>query len=243
MYKGKKILAFIGARGGSKGLKNKNIIDFAGGPLIVWSIEAARDSKYVDRTIVSTDSEEIAKVSRQAGADVPFLRPARIAQDDSKIEDAIEHALAWIRKNEGVTYEYIMLLQPTSPLRTVEHVDAAIEHYFKHKKSSGDVLVSVSHLPAKIGWLMRKDKKGYVQFCIKEAKAQYRRQDIPEYYMPNGAIYLLSIKDLAKKGFFPKCTIPFVMEQEVSVDIDSAEDLQRAMDIFKKRKEKSVIYT
>src|SRR3989344_985973 len=105
MYKGKTILAFIGARGGSKGLKNKNIIDFAGGPLIVWSIEAARESKYVDRTIVSTDSESIAEVAKQAGADVPFLRPAKIARDTSRIEEAIEHAIRWIKEYEGRRYD------------------------------------------------------------------------------------------------------------------------------------------
>ncbi len=237
MHKGKTILAFIGARGGSKGLKNKNIIDFAGGPLLVWSIEAARESKYVDRTIVSTDSEAIAEVAKQAGADVPFLRPAKIARDTSRIEEAIEHSLLWIREYEGRTYDYILLLQPTSPLRTVKHVDAAIEHFFKYKKTKRDTLVSVNELPAKVGWLMSKDKKGYIQFCIKAAEKQHRRQDIPEYYLPNGSIYLMPTAGVAKDGLFPECTIPFVMEEEVSVDIDSQEDLRRALDIFKKRKE------
>ena len=132
MFQSKKILSFIGARGGSKGLKNKNILNLAGKPLIAWTVEASVQSKYIDRTIVSTNSVEIASAAKDAGADVPFMRPDELATDNAPIILAMQHCLDWLEKNEGECYDYILRLQPTSPLRTVEHVDLAIENYFLH---------------------------------------------------------------------------------------------------------------
>ena len=234
MFKSKKILAFIGARAGSKGLKDKNIIDFAGKPLIAWTIRAARGSKYIDRTLVSTDGERIAAVAKEAGADVPFLRPTAIAQDHSLIEEALDHALRWLKKNEKKSYDYIVLLQPTSPLRTTEEIDRALEHYFKMKKSAGDTLVSVTVAPAKLGWLMQKNKQGYIHFCLEKNRKKAQRQDVPEYYLPNGAIYIAATKNVIRAGFYGKQTMPFVMSEETSFDIDSRQDLEKALEIFKK---------
>ncbi|MEK9195421.1 MAG: acylneuraminate cytidylyltransferase family protein, partial [Patescibacteria group bacterium] len=127
MYKHSIILALIPARGGSKGIPKKNIKLLGGKPLIVWSIEVAKQSRYIDRIIVSTDNEEIAEVARSAGAEVPFLRPAEIAQDLTPDMPVFEHALAWLRENDNFIPEFIVHLRPTGPLRTAKEIDEAIE--------------------------------------------------------------------------------------------------------------------
>ncbi len=236
MYKNKRILAFIGARAGSKGLKDKNILNFAGKPLIQWAIDSSLRSKYIDRTLVSTDGEKIAVISRKAGADVPFLRPAPLATDKALIEDALRHSLTWIKTNEGVRYDLIVLLQPTSPLRTVKHIDAAIEHYFHNRKSSSDTLVSVVKAPAKAGWLMGQGPKGYIDFCFDVKGQKQRRQNIPSYYFPNGLIYLAPVAVIGKGSFYSSRTLPFLMDDSVSVDIDSKEDFNRALRMFRSNK-------
>jgi CMP-N-acetylneuraminic acid synthetase len=233
MFQEKKILSFIGARAGSKGLKDKNILTFAGKPLIQWAIDSSLRSKYIDRTIVSTDGERIAEIARKAGADVPFLRPAPLATDKALIEDALRHSLTWLKKNERAKYDLIILLQPTSPLRTVKHIDDAIEHYFLNRKSSRDTLVSVVKAPDKTGWLMEQSPKGYIDFCFDVKGQKQRRQNIPSYYLPNGLIYLAPVGVIGKGSFYSSRTLPFVMDDGVSVDIDSKEDFNRALRIFR----------
>lgn len=233
MHQKKKILAFIGARAGSKGLKDKNILNFAGKPLIQWTIDSSLRSKYIDRTLVSTDGEKIAAIARKAGADVPFLRPAPLATDKALIEDALRHALTWLKKNERVRYDLIVLLQPTSPLRTVNHIDAAIEYYFHNRKSPSDTLVSVVKAPAKAGWLMKEFPKGYIDFCFDVKGQKQRRQNIPSYYFPNGLVYLAPASVIGKGSFYSSRTLPFLMEESVSVDIDSREDFNRALRMFR----------
>jgi CMP-N,N'-diacetyllegionaminic acid synthase len=227
MYNHKKILAFIGARKGSKGLKNKNILNLCGRPLICWTIQAALGSKYIDRTLISTDGENIARISKAAGADVPFLRPAKLATDKAPIEGAIRHALDWIEKNDKNSYDYLLLLQPTSPLRTSRHIDDAIKHYFRHRQTPGDTLVSVNRASPKTGWLMGKNSKGYIDFCF--GLQDHRRQNIPSYYLPNGLIYLAPTKVIRRVGFYSSHTLPFVMDEKASVDIDSREDFKHAL--------------
>ena len=143
MYKNKKIIAIIPARGGSKGIPNKNIIDLCGRPLIQYSIDSAKGSKYIDKVIVSTDSEKIAEVSRKSGADVPFLRPVGISNDVAKSSDVVIHGIDFLKENYGDEYDYVILLQPTSPLRTAKHIDKAIELCINSDSSS---LVSVKEL-------------------------------------------------------------------------------------------------
>ena len=116
-------LGIIPARGGSKGIRNKNIRAFAGKPLIAYAIDAAKKSRYLSRTVVSTESEEIARVAKEYGAEVPFLRPKELAEDTSKVFDAIAHLLEKLKTDEGYAPDYIVLLQPTSPLRTAKDID------------------------------------------------------------------------------------------------------------------------
>ena len=140
MYKNKKILAIIPARGGSKGIKNKNIKPMNGKPLIVWTIEAAQQSIYLDKFLVSTDSKEIAKVAKHNGAEVPFLRLSKYAKDDSPSYEAVLHAIDQL-KLKGETYDYVALLEPTSPLRGYKDIDNAIAQLIYHPDADG--LVSV----------------------------------------------------------------------------------------------------
>ena len=233
MFQSRSIIAFIGARAGSKGLKNKNIIGFAGKPLIHWTIQASLNSKYVDRTIVSTDGEKIAQVAKVSGAQVPFLRPKSLARDNSPIYDAIRHALKWIKDNEKISYDYLLCLQPTSPLRDSKHIDRAIEYYFKNRRSDLDTLVSCMPVASKYGWLMRQDQKGYVCICLKSTAKKGRRQELPAYYLPNGAIFLAPVKVVRSKGFYTSRTLMFVLDPNISVDIDTREDFDRALRIFK----------
>ena len=147
MYKENKILSFIDARSGSKSLKNKNIIDFAGKPLINWTIEASINSKFIDCTIVSTESSEIAGIAELAGAEIPFLRPLELSGDEVPLIIPIKHGIRWLRENNMIPFDYIVNLLPTCPLRTTEHIDKAIEYYFQNKKTDEDALVSVKRLP------------------------------------------------------------------------------------------------
>ena len=166
MFGKKSILAFIGARAGSKGLRHKNTRSFAGKPLLCWTIDAARGSKYIDRTLVSTDGARIAKVAKAAGADVPFMRPAALATDSASILHAICHATDWLAQNEGRSYDYVIMLQPTSPLRSAKHIDQAIEHYFNNRKTERDTLVSVTIAPKSVAWLLEKNTADYIDLCF-----------------------------------------------------------------------------
>ena len=140
MIKGKTVLAVIPARGGSKRLPRKNCLLLQGKPLIVYSIEAAKESVYIDEVVVSTDDEEIASLARQAGASVPFLRPAELSTDEASSVDVVAHALNYYQVNEKKLFDYVVLLQPTSPLRTAAHINQALE-LLKEKKA--DAIVSV----------------------------------------------------------------------------------------------------
>lgn len=143
MYNGKKILALVPARAGSKGLPGKNVRLLLNKPLIAWSIEAGLRSKYVDRVIASTDGEDIASVAGEYGADVPFLRPAELALDSSPSIDFILHTLDWLQLHKDI-YEYLVLLEPTSPLRDSEDVDLAIEALL-NQGDRADSILGVKH--------------------------------------------------------------------------------------------------
>ena len=139
MYKNYKILSLIVARSGSKGLKNKNTKFFLGKPLVSWSILASKKSKYIDYTLVSTDSQKIINISKSLGAHAPFKRPKKLALDNSKIKDVIFHSLKWLKKNE-LKFDFLILLQPTSPLRTAKHIDESIRYYFSNSKKKKTIL-------------------------------------------------------------------------------------------------------
>lgn len=226
MFQNQKILAFVGARAGSKGLPNKNLLPLKNKPLVVWTIEAGLASQYVDQTILSTDGSKIAEVGRQFGAYVPFLRPDHLAGDQINIDEAIRYTLDRLKVEHHEIYDFVLRLQPTTPLRNAKHIDAAIEHYFQTRKTPEDTLVSVVPVEHQYGWIMHEDRDGYIHFSISQELISQQRQGLPSLYIPNGAIYMAPVSVVMANGFYTDNTIPFVMSPEVSLDIDSKEDLE-----------------
>lgn len=220
MIEKNKIVALIPARGGSKGIKNKNIIDLCGKPLISYTIQAALESKYIDKVIVSTDSQEIADVAIKYGAEVPFLRPGELASDTSKTIDAVMHAVGELEKRKE-EYDILILLQATQPLRTADDIDSAIELFIKNK---GQSLVSVSPVEDNPILIRTIDNLGRMN-SILPMKSTCRRQNMPLYYRVNGCIYINLISELDLNTSFNDNKIPYIMPKERSVDIDEIKDL------------------
>ena len=229
MYKNKRFLAIIPARGGSKGIPNKNIMDICGKPLIAYTIEAGKKSKYIDEIVVSTDSHTIKEVAVQYGAKVPFLRPELLSDDSAKSIDLVLHAIDFYMSN-NTYFDYVILLQPTSPLRTFAQIDEAIE---KLIDSNGNSLVSVREADEN-PVIMRSIQNDKLKEVISFEGANLRRQDLPMFYIFNGAIYITSNDMLIhKKKFIDEDTIPYVMSKESSVDIDTKLDAKLVEFIIK----------
>jgi N-acylneuraminate cytidylyltransferase len=213
-----KILAVIPARGGSKGLPRKNILVLAGKPLIVWTIEAAKKSTMIDRFVLSSDDSEIIDVAKRWGCEVPFIRPKELSQDDTPGVDPVLHALEMLCEN----YDYVVLLQPTSPLRKAEDIDACIELCMK---SGSPSCVSVVLSEQNPYWMYSINSMHQLQPIMKNRFNYIRRQDLPTIYSLNGAVYVAKPKWLVKtKRFITDETIGYVMPKERSVDIDSKID-------------------
>jgi len=222
MYNNKKVLAIIPARGGSKRLPGKNILDLNGKPLIAWTIEAAKKSINIDKLIVSTDDNNIANISKRYGAEVPFMRPKELSSDTASSIDVILHAINFY-KEKNLEFEYVLLLQPTSPLRITEDIDNA----FKILDNNTKAIVSVcetEHSPLWSNTLP--DDLSMKDFISSEIKNK-RSQDLHKYYRLNGAIYIAGIEYLKNNnGFLGTNTKAFIMPQERSVDIDSEVDFK-----------------
>ena len=222
------MLALIPARGGSKGLPNKNILQCAGRPLIAWTIKAALESGVMSDVVVSTDSVEIAKVAQESEASVPFLRPAHLSTDEAGMLDVLNHAWKNLLDAQGKRYQYIVLLQPTSPMRGSAHIRAAVRYYFSHQKTPHDTLASVYQVNRKYGWMMHVSAEdGYVRFCLNVDSDNPQRQKLGDYYLPNGAIFIASGESLSK-GLYGENTLPFIMDEADSLDVDTRDDLNMA---------------
>lgn len=237
MYEGRRILAVIPARGGSKGLPGKNIRELGGKPLIAWSIEAGRQSRYVDQLVVSTDSKEIAQVAELWGGNVPFLRPADLATDGAKGVDAILHAIHW-HQERGEFFDLVLVLQPTSPLRTARDIDRAVELLFE---KSASAIVSVCPTDHHPWWANTLPEDGSMKDFLRPELKNTNRQALPEFCRLNGAIYLAEIPFLEKtNSFITEGTFAYVMATEASVDIDTIFDLHLAEILLKERKRKAL---
>jgi CMP-N-acetylneuraminic acid synthetase len=235
MIKQGQVLGLILARGGSKGIPRKNIKKLNGKPLVSYTIKAARKSSYLDRIVVSTDDSEIAAVAEHWGAEAPFLRPDKLATDEAASIDAVIHAVNWLKKESSYHPEYTMLLQPTSPLRKTEDIDKAVE---KLIKNGGGSLIGLSESDKHPYWMMKIKEGEVVPFS--EKKSQYtRRQDLPEVYEINGAIYLAETeKMLSEKKLLPGITLPYTMPKKRSIDIDDRLDWKLA-EVLLKEEEKN----
>lgn len=225
LYQGKTILGFIPARAGSQGVPGKNIRPLAGKPLIVHTIETARASGIFDFLLVSTDGEEIARIAREAGAEVPFLRPAELATDTAGGIDVLAHAMAWCEE-KGRLYDWVMLLQPTSPLRSVEDILGACRLMLERKARAVVSVCEIDHHP---WWSNTLPEDLCMENFIRPEILNLNRQELPIFYRVNGAVYL-GEWDFIKSGrsFYGPHTYAYIMPRERSVDIDSEIDFTLA---------------
>ncbi len=231
MYNGKTFLAIIPARGGSKRLSRKNILPLLGKPLIGWTIEQAKKSKYLDRIIVSTENEEISEVSKSFGAEV-LKRPEDLAQDDTPTSDVIIHVIEALKK-EGFKYDFIVLLEPTSPLRKDDDIDNAIE--IISNNSYADSLVSLGeiHLEHPEYVKILGDDGFIYPYCENNIK-HHRRQDLPKAYFPYGVVYICKTEIFKeKRTFYTEITIPYIIDRWQNYEIDDIYDLLCIENIFK----------
>ena len=233
MLKGGSFIAIIPARRGSKRLPGKNTMNFGGKPLIAWTIQAAIESKYIDRVVVSTDSNQIANLSKKYGADVPYLRPEILACDESSTIDVVLHMLNYLEKI-GEFYDYVVLLQPTSPLRNARDINESIDLLFDRESDAVVSVCKAEHSPLWCGKLLSDME---MSTFLDSSVLNKRSQDLDQYYRLNGAIYLCRVNRLKKEKNFvlkSRC-IAYEMDQDRSIDIDSHLDFDFAYFCLKKQ--------
>jgi len=227
------MVAIIPARGGSKGLPGKNIKTLCGKPLIAYTIEAAQNSKLIDKVIVSTDSQEIASVATKYGAEVPFMRPGELATDDAKARDVFLYTVERTNCECGYGISDFVVLQPTSPLRTAQDIDNAIKIY---KENNADVVVSVRESEHPPEWYKTITNSGQLKDYIKSSNI-LNRQEYEKTYIPNGAIYIFNHTKLKENpNYYESNVFPYIMTREASVDIDTMLDFNMAELIIKARR-------
>jgi CMP-N,N'-diacetyllegionaminic acid synthase len=231
MIADKSVLALIPARGGSKGVPGKNIRPAGGKPLIAWTIEAAKASRHVDRVVLSSDDPSIATVAKQFGCDVPFMRPAELATDEADSMDVVRHALKALPER----YDYLVLLQPTSPLRRAADIDGALERCLQAAQDAQDgqggaqTCVSVCEPDKSPYWMMTMAADGRVKPLFPPHQVPSRRQDAPPIFALNGAVYVAPTDHLAAGGaFVTAATVGYPMPKDRSFDIDTELDLRLA---------------
>jgi len=231
------ILGIIPARGGSKGIPKKNIYPLLGKPLIAHTIEAAHNSRYVTRTILTSDSKEIISMAARYGLEAPFVRPTNLARDDTPMLPAIKHAVHWLQENEQYRPDAIVLLQPTSPLRTAIHIDEALEKFINSDADSIVSVVKVLHQynPSSIMELTC----GYLKPYLKYDEHLNLRQLKPAFYARNGAaIYAFTYDCLMiKNSILGDRILPYEMSREESIDIDEPLDIKICEMVLKNRAE------
>ncbi len=218
MHQNKTFLAIIPARGGSKRLPRKNILDLSGRPMISWSIDAGLKSKYIDKVVVSSDDDEILDIAKKFKAET-VKRPGELASDIATSNDVVKHTLENIEE-----HDYIVLLQPTSPLRNYKHIDEAIKLL---EKKRADAIISVcktDHTPL---WSNTLQEDGSLESFIKDEVIDKRSQDLKDYYRLNGAIYICKRDNFLKEEtlFLKENIYAYIMDKESSIDIDEEIDL------------------
>ncbi|WP_071541347.1 cytidylyltransferase domain-containing protein [Neomoorella thermoacetica] len=230
MYHGKTILGFISARAGSKGVPGKNLRPLAGKPLIVHTIETARASGVFDCLLVSTDGKEIARIAREAGAEVPFMRPPELATDAARGIDVLSHAMAWCEEH-GRLYDWVMVLQPTSPLRNVDDIVGACRLMLERNALAVVSVCQVDHHP---WWCNTLPEDLNMENFIRPEVSGLNRQELPVFFRLNGAIYLGKWEFLKKESsFYGPRTYAYIMPKERSVDIDDPVDFVVAETLIK----------
>ncbi len=241
MIAGRTVLGLIPARGGSKGVPRKNIREVAGRPLIAWTVEAARASRYIDRLILSSDDAGIIDVARALGCEAPFVRPAELATDEADTLSVVRHALTALPER----YVYLVLLQPTSPMRRTEDIDGAIEVCVS---GNATACVSVCEADKSPFWMMQLRENNVVAPLFPPDRVPERRQDAPPIFVLNGAVYVARTEHLINGGTFlalqgpaersgggAGCTLGYPMPRDRSFDIDTELDIAIADFILSNR--------
>ena len=243
MPKIRNIIALIPARGGSKSIPKKNIMNIGGHPLIAYSIAAARLSSFISRTIVSTDNKEIAEISKFYGAEVPFMRPKKYATDNARDIGLVKHAIRWLKRNEGFCPDYLVFLRPTTPLRNIKAINTAISEMIKDKKATA---LRSGHKFESSAYKLFRKRDGYAKFFGKEdfkPGIEYQdlpRQKLPPTYKTNGYIDILLPGFIEKTGKLHGHKIRAFITEETA-DIDTLRDVNLAMEILPQKEYSSLI--
>ena len=230
-----KTIAIIPARSGSKGLPGKNLRLLLGKPLIAWTIEAALSSEMIDLVLVSTDSEEIAKVGKQYGAEVPFLRPEILATDTATSYSVVEHALNFYKNEKNMTFNYAALLEPTSPIRKADDIDNMVNKIYAHARDK-DAIVSLGEVSEHPSLVKVLDKDGSISPYRLSDSNNLRRQEQKTLYFPYGGAYICKVPVLLKeKTFYPRRALGYIVENCQSYEVDTIYDFLCIESILKNR--------
>nr|WP_321267004.1 acylneuraminate cytidylyltransferase family protein [uncultured Sulfurimonas sp.] len=233
MYEGKKVLAIIPARGGSKGLMGKNIKELCSKPLIAWSIESGRKSKYIDEVMVTTDSQEIADISKKYLASVPFLRPAHLASDTATTFEAVKHTIDFYKSEKNMEFDYIVLLEPTSPLRENDDIDKMIKKLIS-KSDEYDSIVSIGEVHEHPSIMQKIVNDEFLESYCKELEMKSRRQDNVAAYFPYGVAYIVKTRSLLEeKTFYTKRNTFYEIKRYQCYEIDDMYDFLAIENIMK----------
>jgi CMP-N-acetylneuraminic acid synthetase len=223
-----RVLGVITARGGSKGILRKNIRLLRGKPLLQYTAEAALAARRLSRVVLTTDDREIAALGRQLGLNVPFLRPAELARDDTPSLPVLQHAVGWLEENENDTFDTICLLQPTNPLRTAGLIDACIDAM---AASEADSLVTLLEVPAEHNphWVYLQQSNGFFRLSTGESQPIPRRQELPPAFHREGSVYLTRRDVLmTRNSLFGENLAGYVVSADECVNIDDEKDWVRA---------------
>jgi CMP-N-acetylneuraminic acid synthetase len=220
-----RVLGVIPARGGSKGIPRKNIRFLGGKPLVAWTIEAARASRRLSRVVLTTEDEEIARVGREWGVEVPFLRPKELAEDDTPTLPVVLHALRECEKTDG-EYDAVCLLQPTAPFRKGEWIDACIDLL---EESGADAVVTVCRIPEEYHprWALEKGSGGWLRFVGGQGVPP-RRQELPAAYHREGSVYVSRRRVLVEGSLYGERLAGYEVSGEETVNLDTEADWRRA---------------
>lgn len=234
MHQDRSFIGIIPARGGSKRLSRKNVLDLAGKPLISWTIEAALGCPFLDEVMVTTDDDEIAVLAKRFGASVPFLRPSALASDTATSFEAVKHTIDYYQSKLGKRFDFVVLLQPTSPLRNASNISEAIELL---SERNADAVISVCEVDHSPLWMNTLPSDNSMAGFIREDLKNRRSQDIEKYFRLNGAIYICCVEVLlAKETFLPdEASYAYPMSREDSVDIDTRLDFLFAESILENK--------
>ena len=233
MIKNRSVLCIIPAREGSKGLKNKNLKKLAGKPLVNYSLDAAKRSKYIDQIIVSTDSKKIQNIVNKYKRYSPFLRPKKYAQDNSPTSDVIMHVFNWLSSQNLKAHDYFVLLEPTSPLTKAKEIDLALEQLLKTKNSK--CIVSVCEaIREHTAFNYKLNKNKYL--IIGKNNKSLRRQELEKEYFLDGSFYISNTKYyISKKNFFTNKSIAFINKKIKSFEVDDEIDFIALSGIVKSK--------